>query len=65
MGTQYLCNNEGRRQAVASQTIPQINGIDYLKIANINAKAGKSTLNVYFFSDFEDLTKDKDRKSVV
>lgn len=58
MGTQYLCNNEGRRQAVASQTIRKINGIDYLKIANINTKAGKSTLNVYFFSDFEDLTKD-------
>jgi len=33
MDTQYRCNNEGRKQAVASQkTPPKINGIDYLEV---------------------------------
>ena len=60
MGTQYRCSNEGRRQAVANQTTPKINGIDYLEV-EVNGKEGKSTLKVHFIfnlgSKGEDLTK--------
>lgn len=46
MDTQYRCNNVGRRQAVASQNPPKINGIDYLEV-EVNGD-GKSTLIVHF-----------------
>jgi hypothetical protein len=48
MDTQYRCNNEGRKQAVASQkTPPKINGIDYLEV-EVNGVTGKSKLMVHF-----------------
>ncbi|HEY9754658.1 MAG TPA: hypothetical protein V6C97_05840, partial [Oculatellaceae cyanobacterium] len=47
MGTQYRCSNEGRRQAVASQKIPKINGIDYLEVG-LDGENRKSTLKVHF-----------------
>jgi hypothetical protein len=47
MDSQYRCNNEGRRQAVASQKSPKINGIDYLEV-KVNGVKGKSTLKLHF-----------------
>jgi hypothetical protein len=47
VGTQYRCSNEGRRQSVASQIIPKINGIDYLEVG-LDGENRKSTLKVHF-----------------
>ena len=46
MGTQYRCKNEGRRNAVKSQAVPIINGIDYLEV-----ESGQKKLKVHFFFD--------------
>ncbi len=64
MGTQYRCNNEGRRQAVASQITPKVNGIDYLEV-EINGEEGKSTLKVHFIFDLEPKGKDLTKSNVV
>jgi hypothetical protein len=62
MDTQYRCNNKGRRQAVASQKTPVINGIDYLEV-EVDGEKGKSTLKIHFIfnlgvpSTGKDLTK--------
>lgn len=56
---QYRCNNEGRRQAVASQkTPPKINGIDYLEV-EVNGVTGKSKLIVRFILPLKDPPKGK------
>jgi hypothetical protein len=57
MGTQYRCNNEGRRQSVASQK--KINGIDYLEV-EVNGATGKSKLKVYFILPLSVPSKGKD-----
>ncbi len=60
MGTQYRCNNAGRRQAVASQkTPPAINGIDYLEV-EVDGEHGKSTLKVHFIFNLSVPSKGKD-----
>jgi hypothetical protein len=64
MGTQYHCNNEGRRQAVASQNIPKINGIDYLEV-NFGGTPEKSTLIVHFILPLETTGKNLTKSNIV
>ncbi len=59
MDTQYRCSNEGRREAVASQKTPKINGIDFIEVG-LDAIKGTSTLKVYFIFSLSVPTNGKD-----
>jgi hypothetical protein len=64
MSTQYHCNNEGRRQAVASQVTPKINGIDYLEV-KVDGKKGETKLIIHFIFDLWHKGKDLTKSNVV